>query len=226
MRFVQVQARAVFLAELLHGRKLYDVTFHAEDAVGDDKLGGVQRLLGQELLQARHVVVRVSVHPHFASHPRGKEYAVHDGGVVQLVGKYVLVSRQEGRDGPEVGLVARGEAQGPLPAHEPGQVVLQLFVQREGAVEKPRSRAARSPLFCCRDGGFFHARVPREAQVIVGTRHDELFALHDHPRSPTFLNRLEVWVNALFLCLPRLTPRVAFLKYVQGGLPLGGFWLQ
>ena len=124
----------------------------------------------------------------------------------------------QGRDGAEVGLVARGEAQRLLLAHESGKPLLQLLVQGEGPVQEPGARAARPPFPRRLDGGFLDPGVPGQAEVVVGAGHDELLALHDHLRAPAFLDGLEIGVDALFLGILRIFPRCAFVKNVHGSL--------
>ncbi len=119
------QAGAVFLGNLQHVRKRRYVTSHAENAVGHHYSSRILRHFLQHSFQVFHIPVAETEHLAAAQHT-----AVHDAGMVVFVGDDIISFSYEGRDGPQIGLVARAERQGRLLADELRQLFFQLHVKR------------------------------------------------------------------------------------------------
>ena len=104
---------------------------------------------------------------------KGQPAAVHDAGVVILVGDDKVAPAHQRRDGAQVGLVAGGKDQRRLRAHELGQPPLQFQVQFQRTVEEAGAGATGAVAPYRFDGGLAHLGVRGQAQVVVGTDHDQ-----------------------------------------------------
>jgi hypothetical protein len=92
----------------------------------------------------------------------------------------------------DVGLVAGGEHDRVLGVHPLGELLLELQVQRGGAVEQPRAGQPGSVAVQSVLGALHHALVGGEPEVVVGREHDPRRALHLHDWHRGRLDRAEV----------------------------------
>ena len=127
--------------------------------------------------------------------------------MVELVEQDDLAAADQAGDEAEVGLVAGGEDEAGFLAEELGEVVLQLLVQVEGAVQEAAAGAAGAVLMERLLGRLEDLRVVREAEVVVRAQHDAPLALDDDDRVLGLGDRLEVRVETRsldFACLGEL----------------------
>jgi hypothetical protein len=87
VRFVDHQPGVVFFAEFHDLGQVDDVAVHAEDRVGDDQFGDIGRRILEQAFEMLHVVVTEA-----AEFCARHQTAVHDGGVVDLVGEDVIAA--------------------------------------------------------------------------------------------------------------------------------------
>ena len=120
----------------------------------------------------------------------------------------------------QVRLEAGGDDQRGLAVEELRQPVLQLLVQRQGAVEQARAGARGAELLHRLDRRFLHPRVRAQAQVVVGAHHDDPAALDlDLGGTVRLLDRPEVRVEPRGLGDAVVLPAPALLENVtHGGL--------
>ena len=85
------QPGAVFLAQGDDLRQRGDVASHAEHAIHHDQLASIRREAGKHTVQVLHVVVAVALH-----RPKGQAAAIHDAGMVVLVGDHVIAPSHQG----------------------------------------------------------------------------------------------------------------------------------
>ena len=120
---------------------------------------------------------------------------LNDGGMVQLVADDIILSPGDARHHAQVHLKSGGVDHHLLLAYPLGQLVLQLQVQVDGAVEETRPGAPRAILTGGIHRGLYHARVVGEAQVGVGTEHQHSTAFDNHFGVLLALNATEVGVH-------------------------------
>ena len=113
-----------------------------------------------------------------------QDAAVEDRGVVAGVDDHRVARRQDRAERPDVGLVAGGEDDRVLGAHEVGDLGLELEVHLRRAVEQARAGHAGAVLGqrVARAGD--DALVLGQPEVVVAAEHDPGLALHldDGPR--------------------------------------------
>ena len=97
-------------------------------------------------------------------------------------------STGDGAEGDDAGL-----------AQESAQLLLQLQVHLQRAVEEPGAGAAGAVLLQRPDTGLHHLRVGGQPQIVVGAKHDAALALHHDLHILAGLEGVEVGVYALFL---------------------------
>ena len=118
-------------------------------------------------------------------------------------------------DDPEIGQVAGGEEDRRLAPEEPREPPLQLGVEVERAVEAPRPRPPGAVPLDRLHRGPLHARIGREAEVVVRAEHDQPPAPHDHLGVVHLLHHAVVGVEAGVLQLQREQRLVALLEQVH-----------
>ena len=109
-----------------------------------------------------------------------------------LVEHRVVLAPEEAGDGADVGDVAGGEHERGFTAVEVGQLVLELAVEVEGAVEQAGARDPGAVLRSGALGGLDHLRVVREAEVVVGAEVDVVAALDGEAGRGRTLHRLVI----------------------------------
>ena len=96
---------------------------------------------------------------------------------------------------PEIRLEPGREADAVILVHELGEVVFQLLVQVQRAVQKSRPGAAGAVFPDCGNCGFFQLRMGGQAQVVVGAEHQQALALDDNPAVGFGVNRPEIGIE-------------------------------
>ena len=206
---------AVLLRQSDDVGQVRDVAAHAEHAVGDDQgPRGFGDLL-QTPLQIRHVVVPVA--EHLAEAEPG---AVVDAGMVLPIQDHIVASAHQGGDDAQIGLEARGEGHDRLLAEEPGQLLFQLQMHGQRAVQKPGAGAARAEVLQSPDAGLHHFGAAGEAQIVVGPQHDPPPALHDDLWPLPGLQGAEIGIDALLPVFIRQGRGVTLCKQIHRRLPL------
>ena len=98
--------------------------------------------------------------------------------MVELITDDIIFAPRDTRHHTEVYLKAGGVDHHILLAHPLGQLVLELQVKVDGAVEKTRACTSRTVLAGGLDGGGHHPRMVGEPQVGVGSEHQHPTAVH------------------------------------------------
>jgi hypothetical protein len=174
---VDHEAHAEALLERDDLVELRDVSLHGEDAVDHDE-DATARIPGRDLellLEVCHVVVLVLV-----VLAEAETTAVDDAGVVEVVEDGDVAASQQRGEHAEIHLEAGGEGERGVALHELGDLLLELDVDVEGAIEQPRPGGARAVHGDRHGGGLLHVGVARQSQVVVRAEHDELVALVGH----------------------------------------------
>ena len=122
-----------------------------------------------------------------------------DAGVVLPVADHIVVPPHQRGDNAHVGLEAGAEGDDAGLAQESAQLLLQLQVHLQRAVEEPGAGAAGAVLLQRPDTGLHHLRVGGQPQIVVGAQHDAALALHHDLHILAGLEGVEVGVYALFL---------------------------
>ena len=135
--FVDHDGGAVFVLQLNDGGEIAQVALHREDAVDHDEFHRIGSALLELLLQVVHVVV---LEAQLFGHREAT--AVDDRGVVAVVAEDVVVRTEESGDDTAVDGKSGGEAERLLFAHKGGQLLFQLHVEVERAVEEAAAGAA------------------------------------------------------------------------------------
>ena len=177
-------------------REPCNVAAHGEHAVGNDKGTVLLRHTGKLLFQILHIAVAVAQHLSVAHLAAGI-----DGGVVLPVADHIVVPAHQGTDDAHIGLKACTKGDDRLLMQEPGQLLLQLQVQLEGAVEKTGAAAPGAELLQCLYPGLHDLWVCGEAQVVVGAQHNTALAFHHNLYILPGLEGVKIGINAFFLQL-------------------------
>ncbi len=154
VRFIDHQQGTVTLGQIGEAAERRRVPIHAEQTLGDDQLaapGAVPQLL----LELFEIEMAVDV-----SRCVGEPAAVDDRSVVELIREDRVPVREQGRQDPEVGLVAAVEEQSGLGALELRERFLELPMDGEVASQQPAR--ARSPAELQRG----HGRAPAHAPFV------------------------------------------------------------
>ena len=191
VRVVDHDACAVFLRQRADLGQVGNIAAHGEHAVGhDEAAGGVGHLL-QFLFQIRHVVMLVAKHLAV-----GELAAVIEAGMVLTVHDDIVMQADNGADDAEIGLEARREGHDGVLAQKFCQLVLQLQMQLERAVQKPRAGAAGAERLIGVHTGFDDCFVRRQAEIVVGAEHDAALALHNDLGILPGFERVEIGIDA------------------------------
>ncbi len=187
---------AVSLAELNDLRERGDVTFHTVDAIDDDHdtIGILHAL--QNVLQVVHIVVAKALH-----RAPGELAAVHDAGMVFLVGDGNVSLAHQNWNGTQVCLVTSAEAKSRLFADKLGQPAVQFVVDSQGPVEETRTGTTRAILFNRFHSRLAHFGMGGQAQVVVRPDHHQFLVAHLHDVAFGVVQRLEVRIVATPLSL-------------------------
>jgi hypothetical protein len=176
VRLVDHEAGAVAAAQLGDLAQGRDVALHGEHAVDhDEDPAAVHSRAVQRLLELLEPVVAER------AELRAREEApVEDRRVVARVGDDRVARAEDRAEHAEVRLVARGEDERRLRAHPVGQLLLELEMERDRAVEQARPGQPR-PVGLQRLAGAGHdPGVVRQPEVVVRAEHDPPRALHLH----------------------------------------------
>jgi len=153
MRIVHHQPCAIALARVHDIRQRSDVSAHTKDAIHHHQ-GGLALQAFQSLPQVRDVVVPKA--PHLAI---GELAAIHNTGVIVAVRHDIIAATDQGGDHTQVHAHAGAEHQASLFAHKVRQLLLELVVHRQVAVEKARTGTAGAIAPDGLQGRFAHARI-------------------------------------------------------------------
>ena len=164
----------------------------------------------QDALEVGHVVVTKT-----ASLTQGQAGAIHQAGMILLVQQDHIAAHDQRADHAQVGLHAGGKNKGGFLADPFGQLMLQLLVQFQGAVEEARAGAGGAEFLDRIDGGLPHARVGGQPQIIIGTAHDQALPLKDRFRAFALGHRDEIRIEAALHGLLGFGVTIAFLKNIH-----------
>ena len=109
----------------------------------------------------------------------GEQAAFDNAGVVALVAEHVFAFADQRADDAEVDLETGAVEQHGLLVDQFGQGRFQLQVDVQRAVQEPRAGAAGAVFLHRRPGGLLDLGMVGQAQVAVGTQHEDLLALDD-----------------------------------------------
>jgi len=154
MGIVHHKARAVFLAKRGDLRQKSQVAAHAVEAIHHDKSSLIGRNTRQDAFQIGHIVVAET-----ASLTQSQTRSVHQAGMIFLVKKDHIAAHNHGADHPQVGLHAGGKNEGGFLANPFGQLMFQLLMQLQRAIEEARAGTRSAKLLNRIDGGLPDARV-------------------------------------------------------------------
>jgi len=180
--------------------QLAEVSLHREHTVDNDQLDGLGGKFLENTLQVFHIVVLIV-------QLRGKTQTppVYDRGVVAVVANHVVATAHHRWNDTRVDREAGRKAQGVVFVFESGQLLLQLNVNVERAVEETAARTARAILLQCLLARLDDAVVAGEAGVGIAAEHQNLMAAHSHFRTLLACNFSEIGVNAGLHILLRQT---------------------
>ena len=201
---------AVFLCQAADFREIRDVAAHGEHAVRHDEAAGGLRHAPELLLQIVHVVVLEPEH-----FPEGQPAAVIQARVVLAVHDHIVPATDDGADDAEVRLEAGGEGHHRFLPQESGQLLFQLKVQLQRAVEEARAGTAGAVLLDGLKPRSDHVGVGRQAEIVVGPQHDAALALHHDLGVLAGFQRVEIRVDSLFPDFIRHGSFVAFCEQIH-----------
>ena len=135
--------------------------------------------------------------------------------MIFLVQKDHIAAHDDGADHTQVGLHAGGKNKGSFLADPFGQLTLQLFMQFQGAIKEARAGAGSTELLDRIDGSLSDARIGGQAQIIIGTAHDEVLPLKDRFRAFALGHRNEIRIEAALHGLFGFGISVTFLKNIH-----------
>ena len=183
----------VLVLELHNLGELGQVSFHGEHAVHHDEFHALGRAAAQAALQVLHVVVLV-----VKALGEGQAAAVYDGSVVTVITDDEIVLGEKLRDNAAVHGEAGGEHQGLVLTHELCELLFQLDVNVQGAVQETGAGATRAVFLERLDTGVDDALVTGKTCICVGTKHHNLVTVHGHLGSLFACNLAEIRINTLF----------------------------
>ena len=167
VRFVDHQIRAVAAAHLDDLLERRHVAANRIEPFDDDQ---TIALAGREALELLAQALRRVV-PEGHDLRGGVTRGVVDAGVAVAVDQDDVVHAAQAADERQIRLVAGAENQG-VPLAEPvGELALEIFVQRQGAVGGSRTGRAGAVLEQRIARGRHHRRLERQAEVVVGAEH-------------------------------------------------------
>ena len=205
---VHQHAGAVLVRNFDDRGKVRDVALHREHTIRRDQNTAARIHVPLEhAAQCTHVVVRIA--GHFGA---GKQRAIDQAGVVQLVLDDGAVPPQQRGEDAEVGLIAGAEDQRGFLAHVRRQPIFQLLVQIEGAVQKAASRAAGAIAVEGNLGALEDIRMMSQAEIVVRADHDLALAPDHHLGVERFFDRLKIGVGS---ALHRIARRGEALTLVE-----------
>ena len=207
---VHHHAGAVLFRQRADLRQLGNVTAHGKYAVGDDQRAVLLRHTLELLLQIRHVTVAVAQHLAVAHLTAGI-----DAGVILTVADHIIVHTHQRGNNAHIGLEAGTESDDTGLAQKPAQLLLQLQVHIQRAVQKTGTGAAGAVLFQCLDACFHDFRVDGQAQIVVGAQHDAALAFHHDLHILTGFQRMEIGIDPLLFQLIRQRMLITFFKNIH-----------
>ena len=147
------------------------IALHGVDAVNGHQRPARGMLLpprAEPLVQARRQVVAEGAEDTVA-----EPGAVDEAGVAGGIQKDGVVGLDQRGQQAHVGQVSGREHQGGLGAHPVGQLVLELAVQRQGAVHQAAAGTAGPVPLDGLDGRPLDPFVAGQSEVVVGSEHDD-----------------------------------------------------
>ena len=188
MALIDHHQSIVLLGEVAYLVHRSDIAVHREHAVGDDDAEALSLCLLQALLQFLHVGVGVTIALCLA-----EAHTVDDARVVEGVADDGVFLREEGFEDTAVGVEAGSIEDGIFRVEVVADGSLELLVDVLCAADEADARHAEAALLHHLRSAFDETRMVGEAEVVVGTEVQHLFALH--------LNGSLLWTfdEALFL---------------------------
>ena len=111
----------------------------------------------------------------------------------------IVMQADNGADDAEIGLEARREGHDGVLAQKFCQLVLQLQMQLERAVQETGAGAAGAERLIGVHTGFDDCFVRRQAEIVVGAEHDAALALHNDLGILPGFERVEIGIDAQIL---------------------------
>ena len=177
---VDAEEGVVLIAELSQLRKIGDVAFHGEDAVGDepDLAGdfGVVLCFFEDLAYRVHIGVLVDALLDALLDDRGQTHRVDDAGVIEFIGDDDVPGFARGGEESLGGVPAGDECVGGFGSHVLGDCFFEGMVGGEGAADEADGRGAGAVGSECFDPGFDDIGMVGESEVVVGAHADALVA--------------------------------------------------
>src|SRR5205823_7604803 len=104
----------------------------------------------------------------------GAQSSIHQAGMEAVFAQnYLPLLGQRGYNGV-VGLKPGSKENGILFAHKLCQLFFKLYVDMQGAIQKPRPATPGTELGNGGNGGFFYLRMVGQIQIIIGAEHQDL----------------------------------------------------
>ena len=116
---------------------------------------------------------------------------------VFIQNSHVMLAQQR-RHSSQIRLIASGEDQGRFLADKFRQPPVSLQMQFQRAIEKTRAGNACAVPFGGFDSCLFDPFISRQAQIIIGTQHDNLFVLKGCRRAFRITKRAKKRIDAHF----------------------------
>ena len=145
----------IVLASQAHNLgQIGDVALHGEHAIGNDELHGLGVAARQLMLQRGHITM-----PILARRREGEAAPLDDGGVVEFITDDVVFTSCHTRHYTEIGLKTRGVYHHILLAHPTCQLMLQLQMEVDSAIEEARACTPCAILARSLNRGLYHSRM-------------------------------------------------------------------
>ena len=135
--------------------------------------------------------------------------------MVLAVHDHIIPAADNGADDAEVRLEAGGEGHHRFLPQEGGQLLFQLKVQLQRAVQETGAGAAGAILLQRLKSRSDHIGVGRQAEIVVGPQHDAALALHHDLGVLAGFQRVKIRVDTLFPDFIRHGSFVAFCEQIH-----------
>jgi len=194
----------ILLGEVADCVELCDCPVHREDAVGRDhaEAGGLGLL--ELLFEVAHIAVAEAETLRLA-----QADAVDDAGVVELVGDYCVLCREQGLEEARVGVEARAVEDGVFGAEEFGDLLFELLVNLLCAADEADGREAVAPFLVALACGLDNLGVVGQAEIVVGAEVEDLLPAGDRD-----VGLLRTCYDTLGLVQPVLPDLLKLTRYV------------
>ena len=207
VRIVHHHTRAVFLRQLAYLRQFADIATHGEDTIGDNQFAGILRDRFELALQILHI--RMTIAKHFRI---TQTASVIDRSVVLTVIEDVIIFTRDSGDDCEVGLETRGDRHTLFVSGEFGNLLFQLQMQVQRAVQETATADTCSVFVQCFVTRFDNRLVLRKTEVVIAAKHDDAMVLHLHHRRLATLQLVEIGVDTQFTNLLEGLEMVTFFE--------------